>query len=60
MVAIATYLMAVDSNGAAWIVLAIAGVVTLAMPAIPLQLLRQLRAMIASQELLSSRRHGTA
>jgi hypothetical protein len=41
-VAIATHLMAVDMNGAAWGVYAVAGVVTVAMVAIPLFYLRWL------------------
>lgn len=41
-VAIATHLMAVDSDGAAWALYAVAGVLTLGMVAIPVLLLRQL------------------
>jgi uncharacterized protein DUF2561 len=45
-IGIATYLLAVDTALAAWILLGLAGVVTLAMPAIPLYFLRQLRAVV--------------
>ncbi|MBV9090248.1 MAG: DUF2561 family protein [Mycobacteriaceae bacterium] len=47
-VAAATYLMAVDENDAAWAVLVVAAIVTVAMPVIPWLFLRQLRAQIAS------------
>ncbi|WP_328357633.1 DUF2561 family protein [Mycobacterium sp. NBC_00419] len=42
-VALATYLLAVDSTTAAWVALGVAGVVTIAMPAIPVFYLRELR-----------------
>jgi hypothetical protein len=45
-IGVATYLMAVDDNAAAWVFYVIAGIVTLGMPAIPLFYLRQLRAML--------------
>ena len=47
-VVVATYLMAVDENDAAWAVLIVAAVVTVAMPAIPWLYLRQLRAQITA------------
>jgi uncharacterized protein DUF2561 len=43
-IGIATYLMAVDSNTAAWVLYVLAGLVTLAMPAVPYYFLRELRA----------------
>ena len=49
-IAIATHLMAVDMNGAAWGVYAVAGVVTVAMVAIPLFYLRWLRAELDTGE----------
>jgi Protein of unknown function (DUF2561) len=45
-IGVATYLMAVDSNVAAWVLYVLAGVVTLGMPAIPWFYLRELRAML--------------
>ena len=45
-IGVATYLMAVDHNAAAWALYAIAGVVTVGMPAIPWFYLRQLRAWL--------------
>ena len=45
-IGVATYLMAVDSNAAAWVFYVLAGLVTVAMPAIPWVYLRQLRAML--------------
>ena len=45
-IGVATYLMAVDSNAAAWVFYVLAGIVTVAMPAIPWVYLRQLRAML--------------
>jgi hypothetical protein len=42
-VGVATYLMAVDNNAAAWVFYVLAGLVTVAMPAIPWFYLRQLR-----------------
>jgi len=45
-IGVATYLMAVDHNAAAWALYAIAGVVTVGMPAIPWFYLRQLRALL--------------
>jgi hypothetical protein len=45
-VGVATYLMAVDSNAAAWVFYVLAGLVTVAMPAIPWFYLRQLRALL--------------
>ena len=45
-IGVATYLMAVDSNAAAWVFYVLAGIVTVAMPAIPWAYLRQLRAML--------------
>lgn len=49
-IAIATHLMAVDMNGAAWGVYAVAGVVTVAMVAIPLFYLRWLSAELNAAE----------
>jgi hypothetical protein len=48
-IGVATYLMAVDSDGAAWVFLALGGLVTLAMPAIPWFYLRALRALLEDQ-----------
>jgi hypothetical protein len=45
-IGVATYLMAVDDNVAAWVFYVLAGIVTLGMPAIPLIYLRQLRAVL--------------
>jgi hypothetical protein len=45
-VGVATYLMAVDDNAAAWVFYVLAGIVTVGMPAIPWVYLRQLRAML--------------
>ena len=45
-IGIATYLMAADHDAAAWALYAIAGLVTVAMPAIPWFYLRQLRALV--------------
>jgi hypothetical protein len=44
----ASYLMAIDKDNPAWIVYGVAGVITLAMPAIPWFYLRQLRRLLAS------------
>ena len=41
-IGVATYLMASDNNTAAWILYGLAGLVTLAMPALPWFYLRQL------------------
>jgi len=45
-IGVATYLMAVGYVGVAWGVYGLAGVVTLAMPAIPWFFLRQLRGVL--------------
>ena len=45
-VGVATYLMAVDHNAAAWVLYVLAGIVTVGMPAIPWFYLRQLRALL--------------
>ena len=45
-IGVATYLMAVDHNAAAWVFCVLAGLVTVAMPAIPWFYLRQLRALL--------------
>jgi hypothetical protein len=45
-IGVATYLMAVDSNAAAWVFYVLAGLLTLGMPAVPWFYLRELRAMI--------------
>ena len=42
-IGVATYLMAVDTDGPAWFLYGLAGLITLAMPVIPLFYLRQLR-----------------
>jgi hypothetical protein len=42
----ATYLMAVDSDTIAWVCFGVAGVITLAMPAIPWYFLRELRRLV--------------
>jgi hypothetical protein len=47
-IGVATYLMAVDDNAAAWVLYVLAGIVTVAMPAIPWFYLRELRAMLES------------
>lgn len=49
-VAVATYLMALDKLTAAWIVYGVAGVITLAMIAIPILSLRRLRAALAAAD----------
>jgi hypothetical protein len=45
-IGVATYLMAVADNAAAWVFYVLAGIVTVGMPAIPWFYLRQLRAML--------------
>jgi hypothetical protein len=45
-IGVATYLMAVDNNAAAWVLYVLAGLVTVAMPAIPWLYLRELRALL--------------
>jgi hypothetical protein len=45
-IGVATYLMAVNSNAAAWVFYVLAGLVTVGMPAIPWLYLRQLRALL--------------
>jgi uncharacterized protein DUF2561 len=45
-IGVATYLMAVDNNTAAWVFYVLAGLVTVAMSAIPWVYLRQLRALL--------------
>ncbi|MBI3212451.1 MAG: DUF2561 family protein [Mycobacterium sp.] len=47
-VAIATYLMAVESDGASWALYGLAGVITLGMTVIPVLALRQLRAALSA------------
>jgi hypothetical protein len=44
-IGIATYLMAVDSNAAAWVFFVLGGIATVGMPAIPWFYLRELRAL---------------
>jgi hypothetical protein len=44
-ISVATYLMAVDDNAVAWVFYVLAGLVTVAMPAIPWFYLRELRAL---------------
>lgn len=48
-IGVATYLMAVDSNVAAWIFYALTALVTLAMPAVPWFYLKELRALLDQQ-----------
>jgi hypothetical protein len=48
LIAVATYLMAVSSDGAAWACFGVAGAITLALPAIPWFYLRQLRIELES------------
>jgi Protein of unknown function (DUF2561) len=45
-IGVATYLMAVDSNAAAWVFYGLAGLITLGMPAVPWFYLRALRAVV--------------
>ena len=45
-IGVATYLMAVDDNAAAWVFYVLAGIVTVGMPAIPVFYLRQLRDLL--------------
>jgi hypothetical protein len=45
-IGVATYLMAVNDNVAAWVLYGLAGLVTVAMPAIPWNYLRQLRLVL--------------
>jgi hypothetical protein len=47
-IGVATYLMAVDHHAPAWVCYGLAGVVTVAMPAIPWFYLRQLRALLGA------------
>jgi hypothetical protein len=49
-VAAATYLLAVGSSGAAWAILAVAGVITVAMIAIPVVLVQQLQTQLAGAD----------
>ncbi len=46
-IGVATYLMAVEHDAVAWVFYVLAGLVTVAMPAIPLFYLRQLRGLLA-------------
>jgi Protein of unknown function (DUF2561) len=45
-IGVATYLMAVEHNAAAWVLYVLTGIVTVGMPAIPWLYLRQLRALL--------------
>jgi hypothetical protein len=45
-IGVATYLMAVDSNAAAWVFYGLAGLLTLGMPAVPWFYLRELRTVV--------------
>lgn len=49
-VSTATYLLAVDKETLAWVALGVAAVITVAMPAIPVLYLRQLRAALEEAE----------
>jgi Protein of unknown function (DUF2561) len=44
-IGVATYLMAVDSNAAAWVFYVLAGLITVGMPAVPWFYLRELRSL---------------
>jgi hypothetical protein len=48
-IGVATYLMAVESNAAAWVLYVLTGLVTLGMPAIPWFYLRELRALLEAR-----------
>jgi hypothetical protein len=48
-IGVATYLLAVESDTAAWMLLVLGGLVTLAMPAIPWFYLRELRALLEGE-----------
>jgi hypothetical protein len=48
-VGVATYLMAVESDTAAWVLIVLAGLITLGMPAAPWFYLRELRTVTAQQ-----------
>ena len=48
-IGVATYLMAVESDTASWVLYALTGLVTLAMPAIPWFYLRELRTLLDEQ-----------
>ena len=48
-IGVATYLMAVESDVAAWVFFVLSGLVTLAMPAIPWFYLRELRALLEAR-----------
>jgi Protein of unknown function (DUF2561) len=48
LIGVATYLMAVDSITASWVFYVVAGIVTLAMPAVPWFYLRELRTLVDS------------
>ena len=48
-IGVATYLMAVESDTASWVLLALSGLITLAMPAIPWFYLRELRTLLDDQ-----------
>lgn len=48
-IGVATYLMAVDSNVAAWVFYGLTALVTLAMPAVPWFYLKELRALLDQQ-----------
>ena len=45
LTAVSTYLMAVDSDTVAWVLYGLAGVVTLAMVAVPWYFVRELRVL---------------
>jgi hypothetical protein len=47
LIGIATYLMAMDHNAAAWVFYGLAGLIAVGMPAIPWFYLRELRALLA-------------
>jgi hypothetical protein len=49
VIGVATYLMAVESDTAAWVFFALGGLVTVAMPAIPWFYLRELRTLLDSE-----------
>jgi hypothetical protein len=49
LIGVATYLMAVESNTAAWVFYVLTGLVTIAMPAVPWLYFNELRALLDSQ-----------
>jgi Protein of unknown function (DUF2561) len=56
VIGVATYLMAVESNAAAWVFYVLSGLVTVAMPVVPWFYLRELRAILDEPAAQSSTR----